>query len=115
MPFAVDEDRMQGKNAESPMIALDPSKPPTRNIPHAEFPRVLYKHPVELFSTILHRNVRHEVVQEEIVPNEHLTMVVDTQAEMDKALASGWVKNPFIPKPLPDPKAGIYDAKPKAK
>lgn len=112
MPFTVDEDRMQNKTGENPILSLDPHKPPVKEIPHMEFPKVVYKHPKEPFMTIEHRNARHELVEEEVVPTEHLTLKVENKAELEKALKQGWVLKPFIPPPLPDKKANIYGDKP---
>ena len=76
---------------------------------------MVYKHPKEKFRTILHRNTRHEVVEEEIVPNEHLTRVVADKEELERAQKEGWVLKPFIASAPPDPTANIYDSKPAPK
>lgn len=107
MPHAIDESKMQQGSREQ-IITLDPAKPPTKFIPHADFPRVVYLHPVKPFVTIEHRNVRQELVNEEIVPTEHDTLVVNSEEELEKAITEGWVKDPYIPKAPKDPKAGIY-------
>jgi hypothetical protein len=104
---------MQNKEGTAPLVVLDPAKPPLKSIPHAEYPRVVYKHPREPFRAVEHRNTRHEVVDEEIVPNEHLAKAVADEKELRAALAEGWVKEPYIPKPVPDTTAHIYDEKPK--
>jgi hypothetical protein len=111
-PLAVDEDKMRT------MEKMDLSKPqgfpggiPVKPIPHQDFPRVLYKHPNQPFRKIEHRNTQHEVVEVETVPTEHLTLKVESAEELEKALADGWVKDPYIPKPAPDPVAGLYSKK----
>lgn len=119
MPLTIDEDRMQGKPVPgqdtSILLSLDPHKPPTKFIPHADFPRVVYKHPLEPFITIEHRNAKHELVLEEIVPAEHITLRVNDKAELKKAIDDGWVMEPFIPEAPPDRNAHLYDGKPKSK
>lgn len=110
-PLAVDEEKMRT------LEKLDLSKPqgypgglPVKVIPHAEFPRILYKHPKEPFRKIEHRNAQHEVVDVETVPTEHLTRQV-SEEELTQALKEGWVKEPYIPKPAPDPLAHLYEDK----
>jgi|SRR5437899_12742806 len=116
-PFTIDEERMQSKpkpgEDTSILISLDPHKPPVKSIPHMEFPRIVYKHPREAFTTIEHRNARHEVVEEEVVPTEHLTMSVKDKTELEKALKSGWLKEPYIPETPPAKTESLYDGEPK--
>jgi hypothetical protein len=81
---------------------------PVMQIPHMEFPRVLYMHPNEPTKIVLHRNEKHEVVHEELVQTEHLTMTVNSEEELKKALKDGWVREPYIPEPLPKTDAGLY-------
>lgn len=83
MPFTVDEaklrDTVPGQaqgSQQAPILSLDPLKPPVKSIPTLEFPRVVYKHPREPYKIIEHRNTRHELVDEEHVPTEHLTKVI---------------------------------------
>lgn len=113
-PLAIDEAKMQQGSNEQ-ILSLDPAKPPTKFIPHAEYPRALYKHPREPFRTIEHRNNKHELVDEEVVPNEHLVRVVADEAEMERALTEGWVKEAYIPETPPDPTASIYEEKRKTR
>lgn len=107
MPFAIDEAKMQQGSTEQ-ILSLDPAKPPVKSIPHQEFPRAVYKHPREPFLTVEHRNAKHELVEEELVPAEHLSKVV-TESELAAALADGWVKEPYLPKAPPDRNAHVYD------
>lgn len=121
MPFTVDNDQLNQTSeamqrimakGQTPVVMLDPAKPPTVQIPHMEFPRILYKHPNEPFRKVLHRNHDHIVVHEETVQTEHMTMAVADQKELDQAITSGWTTKPYMPEPLPDPLAGLYDEKP---
>jgi hypothetical protein len=113
MPQTIDEDRMQSKPVPgqdtSILLSLDPHKPPTKFIPHLDFPRVVYKHPLEPFTTIEHRNARHELVEEEVVPTEHLTMSVASEKELAAAKKDGWVLEPYVPQAPKNPKATLYD------
>ncbi len=117
-PLTIDEDRMQSKpipgQDTSIVLSLDPHHPPTKVIPHLEFPKVVYKHPLEPFRTIEHRNARHELVEEEVVATEHLTMKVENKAELEKALKAGWVLEPYIPQTPPDPTESLYERKGKS-
>jgi len=99
---------MENGRMISPMLEMDQAKPPVKEIPHMEFPRVVYKHPLEPTRKIEHRNANHEVVEVEKIQSEHLTRVVADEREMQTALADGWVKEPYLPKPLPDPNARLY-------
>jgi len=114
MPFAIDEEKMQTdiskmKPGSTPLMALDPAKPPTKVIPHMEFPMVLYKHPKEPYKKIEHRNAHHELVEVETIPAEHMTKIVNDKRELEVATKEGWTRKPFIAAPLPDPNAGLYE------
>ncbi len=85
---------------------------PVKQIPHLEFPRVLYMHPNEPFEIVEHRNDKFEIVSTDTVPTEHLTKVVNNEAELKAALEEGWVKEMYIPAPPPPKTAGLY-GKPK--
>lgn len=87
---------------------------PVRQIPHLEFPRVVYMHPNEPYQEIEHRNDRFEVVSTDLVPTEHLTRIVKNESELQEALESGWVKEPYIPKAAPSKAEGLYGARKKA-
>lgn len=112
MPFAVDEEKISQKPGHQTLTALDPAKPPVKEIPHLEFPRVIYKHPKEPFRTIVHRNAQHEVVDQERVPSENLARVVKDAAELEAALKEGWVKEPYVPKAAPNPDEALYESRP---
>jgi hypothetical protein len=85
---------------------------PVRQIPHLEFPRVVYLHPNDPFQEIEHRNDRYELVGTEVVPTEHLTKIVNNDAELTAALDEGWLKEPYIPKSAPK-SPGLYGPKKK--
>lgn len=87
---------------------------PVKQIPHLEFPRVVYMHPNNPLQEIEHRNDKFEVVGTEVLPTEHLTKVVSNDAELEAALAEGWVKEPYIPKVAPK-NVGLYGPKKKAR
>lgn len=87
---------------------------PVKQIPHLEFPRVVYMHPNEPLETIEHRNDKFEVVSTDTIPTEHLTKVVNSEAELSAAMEQGWVKEPYVPKPAPTRNAGLYGPKKKS-
>ena len=86
---------------------------PVKQIPHLEFPRVIYMHPNEPYQEIEHRNDKFELVGTEVIPTEHLTKIVENATELEAALAEGWVKEPYIPKAAPK-NNGLYGPKKKA-
>ena len=111
MPFAIDEEAMR-KRSTLDVSQRDgtPTGIPVKQIPHAEFPRVVYKHPKEPFRKIEHRNANHELVNTETVPSEHLTRTVQDETELKRALKDGWVLKPYIPQAPPDPNAHLYSS-----
>jgi len=124
MPFTIDEDKMQTDPRKwdeirqrrndprfQPLQQLDPMNPPTKQIPHMEFPMVVYLHPTKPYLKKEHRNTLHEVVHVEMIPAEHQSKLVQNEAELKTALEAGWVKKPYIPKPAFDPNADLYKAK----
>jgi|SRR6185437_3484945 len=108
MPFTIDEEKMKGGEHVQQLQSIDLAKPPVKSIPHAAFPKVLYKHPKEPFRVVIHRNANFEVVGEERIPSEHLTMRVSNADELKAALKDGWVKEPYVPQAAPDPNAHLY-------
>ena len=109
MPTAVDEERFNKQET------LDLSKPqgtpqglPVKQIPHMEFPKCVYKHPVKPYREVLHRNVNHEVVERELVATEHLVHVCQNEQEFKKKLSEGWTVEPYIPQTPPDPNEQLY-------
>jgi hypothetical protein len=138
MPFAIDEKAMRRQfswNSSRPqeVVKFGEEIPegwmgtpghglPVKEIPHLEFPCVVYLHPNEPTRTVVHRNDKHEVVHEEEIPLEHLTKVICCDAHrgggpkdcaacnqlLKGALAGGWVKEPYVPKPAVDESAALY-------
>lgn len=84
---------------------------PVKQIPHLEFPRVMYLHPNEPFEEIEHRNDKFEVVSTDVVPTEHLTKIVNSEEDMQTAMVEGWLKEPYVPKPAPARTVGLYGPK----
>ena len=109
MPQTIDEEKFASQET------LDLSKPqgtaqglPVKQIPHREYPKCVYKHPVEPYKEVLHRNVNHEVVHRELVATEHLVHVCANADEHKKKLKEGWVATPYIPVAPPDPSEQLY-------
>jgi hypothetical protein len=109
MPAEIDEEKFASQET------LDLSRPqgtpqglPVRQIPHQEYPRVVYKHPNAPFYVEEHRNVNHEVVQREVKSAEHRTHVVGTKTEHEQKLADGWRNEPYIQLAPPDPMDDLY-------
>jgi hypothetical protein len=121
MPFAINEKVFQRQttvNLRMPQEAVTDDATgtntgglPVKQIPHLEFPRVVYLHPNKPFWEKEHRNTNFEIVHIEKIPTEHESKLVNNQEELEQALAEGWVKEPYIAKPMPDPKAKIYARK----
>ena len=112
MPFAIDEKKLEGLSRFD--VSAPPNTPtglPLKQIPHNEFPRIVYKHPAEPFRKIEHRNAQHEIVQIETVPSEHLTRSVADEKELSKALKDGWTKEPYVSIAPPDPNENLYAQK----
>lgn len=94
---------------------LDMSKPqgttqglPVKQIPHQEYPRVVYKHPNAPFYVEEHRNANHEVVHREVKSAEHRSHVCRDKAEHEEKLADGWKNDPYIQLAPPDPMDELY-------
>ncbi len=109
MPTAIDEEKF------SKQETLDLSKPqgtvhgiPVKQIPHRDYPRCVYRHPVQPYREVLHRNVNHEIVERELVATEHLVHVCHTEEEFKKKRSEGWVIKPYIPQAPPDPTEDLY-------
>jgi hypothetical protein len=108
-PTAIDDEKFASQET------LDMSKPqgtphglPVKQIPYAEYPRVVYKHPNQPFRVEEHRNVNHEIVHREVVATEHRVHVVHTKAEHEQKTAEGWRNDPYIPQAPPDPTDDLY-------
>ena len=81
---------------------------PVKQIPIIEYPKVVYLHPNEPTRKIVHRNLNHEIVEEELIPTEHLTKMVQNEAELKAALEEGWCERPYIPAVPEKPDSGLY-------
>lgn len=110
MPTTIDEEKFVAQET------LDLSKPqgtaqglPVKQIPHQEYPKCVYKHPVEPYREVLHRNTQHEVVERELLATEHLVHVCQHEQEFKKKLSEGWVAEPYIPQAPPDPTEHLYN------
>jgi hypothetical protein len=115
MPFTIDEEAAKKQfelniSREQEVVQREPSGSlrqgwmrtasgglPVKQIPHMEFPRVVYLHPNRPFQEIEHRNTNHELVHKELCPTEHMTKIVNNEAELKAALADGWQTKPYIP------------------
>lgn len=145
MPFAIDEKALRKQFSWSTsrpqeVVKFDGEIPegwmgtpghglPVKEIPHYEFPRVLYLHPTQPTRTVIHRNDRHEVVHEEEIPLEHLTKVICCEAHknggpkdcaactklLEEAISEGWTREPYIPKPPADETPALYGPRKKEK
>lgn len=90
MPQVVDEEKMKG------LQTMDPNKPPTKEIEHAEFPRVVYKHPTEKFHMQKQKTDLGEIVMAKVA-TEHTYITVQNKTELEKAIKSGYQLKPYIP------------------
>jgi len=79
MPYALDEDALNSAD----MKVLDISRPPTKQIPTYEFPRMVYLHPKDK-------------------TREHRTKIVHDKDEQESAAKQGWRPEPHIPQAAPD-------------
>jgi|SRR5215469_14276284 len=111
MPLAIDEEKFAKQQT------LDMSKPqgtpqglPVKHIPHAEYPRCVYRHPNEPFHEVLHRNANHEVVHRELVPSEHLVHMCQNKAEFEAKRREGWRVDPYIAQAPPNPTEHLYSS-----
>lgn len=126
MPFTIHEEAAKKQlnwNISRPQEAVPEVLPqnfagtpggglPVKYIPQLEFPRVLYMHPNEPLQEVEHRNDKFELVGTEVLPTEHLTKVVNDEAELNAAVDEGWLKDPYIPKAAPKT-PGLYGPKKK--
>lgn len=79
MPYALDQEALDSPN----MKVLDINKPPTKQIPHQPFPKMVYLHPKDK-------------------TKEHRGRVVQNQVELEAAQKQGWRIDAHVPEPLPD-------------
>lgn len=79
MPMAIDEEALNSPNLK----ILDISKPPMKSIPHADFPKMVYLHPVDK-------------------TKEHRAKIVASKSEQDSALEQGYKLKAHVPVAPPD-------------
>jgi hypothetical protein len=98
MPLAIDEEKF------ATQTTLDLSKPqgtpqglPVKQIPHYEFPKIVYLHPRKAYRVVEHRNADHVVVHRENVATEHRAHVCQDQAEFERMERQGYQTEPYIP------------------
>jgi hypothetical protein len=90
MPKTIDEEKMRD------MKSMDFANPPTKDIPHMDFPMCLYLHPKSKTKKQAIFDENGIKVAERLVCTEHKSRIVRDQKELDKALKEGWRKQPFI-------------------
>jgi hypothetical protein len=136
MPFAIDEKAtrkmMTWNTSRKDELAPDPLPEgwlgtvggglPMKQIPHWEFPIVLYLHPTRPFREIEHRDANFALVATERVATEHLARSIncaahvsggpascpDCKAQLDAAVAEGWTRTPYIPAAPEKPDSDLY-------
>lgn len=84
MPFAIDEEALNSPS----LTQLDIAKPPTKNIPYAAFPKLVYLHPKDKTA-------------------DHKIKVVEDADELDAAEAQGWQTKPHVPAAKPEDMSGF--------
>lgn len=85
MPYAIDEEKM------STLKVMDIGKPPVKEIPFMEFPKVVYLHPKDK-------------------TKEHKSLIVKDRNEQKAALAKGYRLDAHIPvNPNPEINADEYE------
>ena len=96
MPKAIDDLTLSGKQPDGhPIIKMDLSNPPTVNIAHAEFPRMVYRWPKKPFSVARRRNELQEI-EKFCVANEAESKIVQNKEELEAALKAGWKKEHYV-------------------
>lgn len=93
MPFEIDSEALDSPNLK----VLDIQHPPTKSIPHMEFPRMIYLHPVDK-------------------TKEHRTKIVHSKTELEAATKQGWKLAAHVPEAPPDAEieAGEFEIEPEA-
>lgn len=74
MPKAIDQEALESPN----MKILDINNPPTKNIPHEHYPKMVYLHPKNK-------------------TQQHKHKVVHTAEELEAAEKQGWKTKPHVP------------------
>jgi hypothetical protein len=87
MPYELDTEALDSPN----MKVLDINKPPTKQAPHREFPKMLFMHPRDK-------------------SKEHLVKIAADEDEAVALEAKGWRTNPHVPVPAPEDLNKDYEA-----
>lgn len=102
MPRTVDNERLSGKptydangRLVEPLVEFNLHNPPTKPIPHLEYPKCVYRYPKEATRQIV--EVRGGTTYTQTVPNMAMSKVVQNKQEFDKAIKEGWHKEPWQP------------------
>ena len=72
--FVIDQEKLDSPD----MKMLDIGNPPKKQVPHLEYPKMLYLHPKDK-------------------AKQHQEKIVHNAAERDEAMAEGWRQTPHIP------------------
>lgn len=84
MPFQIDQEAL-----DSPSLKiLDINKPPTKNMAHQEFPKMVYLHPKDK-------------------TKEHRIKIVDGTHDLDHAQKQGYKTTPHVPEAPPEDLSGF--------
>ena len=87
----------QAKMEDPKTQILDIGHPPMKTVPDEFWPRLVYKHPKEPFRKIM-VPVGGGRREEQTVPTVHTYKKVADKKELEAALKTGWVENPYLPK-----------------
>jgi hypothetical protein len=87
MPRAIDDEKF------GELKTLDFNNPPTKNIPHESFPKMVYLHPKDKTKTHLHK-------------------VVNDSAELEAAEKVGWKTEPHNPVAVAEDLSERFEAEP---
>ena len=106
MPYAINDEILKARNDDgSPnpkaLQSFDRNHPPTKPIPHLEFPRCVYRYPKSPTKEIV--EVRAGQEYRTIVPLMALSKLVNNEKELAAALKEGWRKEPYVPPFVQDP------------
>lgn len=89
MPFAIDQEALESPS----MKVLDINKPPSKNIAHQPYPKMVYLHPKDK-------------------TKEHRTKIVHTPEELDAAEKQGYKAKPHIPEAVVEDLSVDFEAEP---
>jgi hypothetical protein len=80
-------------DAFSELKVLDMNNPPTKNIPHESFPKMVYLHPKDK-------------------TKQHLSKIVNTSEELEDAAKEGWKTKPHNPEAVAVDLSEHFEAEP---